>query len=137
MLPSVIFEEAVYRDSFVTFLKNFVKLQEINCVGPASLPKKRFWEKSFPVTFRNFLKTGILNPLSANPTKWSNTLKQFVVNFPTSRLSVFDHFVGLAIKGWKVLGGCFYYLFLSLTFSLILFFCEMNLLVIYLCQIKN
>ena len=32
----------------------------------------------------------MLKPLSANPTKWSHTLKQF--------LSVFDHFVGLALK---------------------------------------
>ena len=40
-----------------------------------------------------------LYPLSANPTKWSNTLKQFVGNLPTNCLSVFDHFVGLALKG--------------------------------------
>ena len=39
------------------------------------------------------------NPLRANFTKWSNTLKQFVGNFPTNCLSVFDHFVGLALKG--------------------------------------
>ena len=39
-----------------------------------------------------------LNPLSANPTKWANTLKQFVGNFSTNGLSVFDHFVGLALK---------------------------------------
>ena len=38
------------------------------------------------------------NPLSANPTKWSNTLKQFVGNLPNC-LSVFDHFMGLALKG--------------------------------------
>ena len=42
-----------------------------------------------------------LNPLSANPTKWSNTLKQFVGNLPTNCLSVFDHFVELALKGLK------------------------------------
>ena len=39
---------------------------------------------------------------SANFTKWSNTLKQFVGNLPTnclSCLSVFDHFMGLALKG--------------------------------------
>ena len=36
----------------------------------------------------------LINPLSANLTKWSNTLKQFV-----GKLSVFDHFVGLALKG--------------------------------------
>ena len=38
------------------------------------------------------------NPLSANPTKWSNTLKQFVGKLPTNCLSVFDHFVKLALK---------------------------------------
>ena len=39
------------------------------------------------------------NSLSANPTKWSNTLKQFVGKLPTNCLSVFDHFVNLALKG--------------------------------------
>ena len=39
------------------------------------------------------------NPLSANFTKWSNTLKQFVGKLPTYCLSVFDHFVGLTLKG--------------------------------------
>ena len=42
------------------------------------------------------------NPLIANITKWSNTLKQFVGKLPTHCLSVFDHFVGLAIKGLKL-----------------------------------
>ena len=41
------------------------------------------------------------NPLGANPTNWSNTTKQFVGNLPTNCLSVFDHFVGLALKGLK------------------------------------
>ena len=36
-----------------------------------------------------------LNPLTAKPTKWSNTLKQFV----GCCLSMFDHFVDLADKG--------------------------------------
>ena len=40
-----------------------------------------------------------INPLSANPTKLSNTLKQFVGSFPTNCLSVFDHFIKLAFKG--------------------------------------
>ena len=38
-------------------------------------------------------------PFSANFTKWSNTLKQFVGKLPTSCLNVFDHFVGFAMKG--------------------------------------
>ena len=40
-----------------------------------------------------------VNPLSASPTKWSNTLKQFVGNLPMNCLSLFDHFVELALKG--------------------------------------
>ena len=42
------------------------------------------------------------SPLSANPTKWSNTLKQFVGNLQTNFLSVFDHFVGLVLKGLRM-----------------------------------
>ena len=41
-------------------------------------------------------------PLSANFTKWSNILKQFVAKLPTNCLSVFDHFVGLAVKGVRI-----------------------------------
>ena len=42
-----------------------------------------------------------MNPLSANPTKWSNTLNQFVGNLPTNCLNAFDYFVGLGMKGLK------------------------------------
>ena len=49
-----------------------------------------------------FLIQGIenqqVNPLSANPTKWLNTLKQFVGKLPTNCL-VFDHFVEFPLKG--------------------------------------
>ena len=53
----------------------------------------------------------LLNLLSANITKWSNTLKQFVGNLPTNFLSVFDHFGILALKGLRTL----------------MFFCDMKL----------
>ena len=43
-----------------------------------------------------------LNPLSANPTKWPNTRKQFVGKLPTNCLSVFGHFDNLALKGLKI-----------------------------------
>ena len=39
---------------------------------------------------------GNVNPLSANRTKWSNTLK-ICRQQPKNYLSVFDHFVGLAL----------------------------------------
>ena len=49
----------------------------------------------------NFFKIASFtyNPLSANPSKWSNTLKQFVGNLPANCLSVFDHFMNMALKG--------------------------------------
>ena len=45
--------------------------------------------------------TSQLNPLRANFTKCSNTLKQFVGKLPKNRLSVFDHFVGFVLKGLR------------------------------------
>ena len=43
----------------------------------------------------------IINPLSANLTKWPNTLKQFIGKLPRNCLSVFHHFVKLALKGLR------------------------------------
>ena len=43
----------------------------------------------------------LINSLSANPTKWSNTPKQFVGILTRNRSSVFGHFVRLALKGLK------------------------------------
>ena len=39
------------------------------------------------------------SPLCTNFKKWSNTIKQFVDKLATNCLSVFDHFVGLVLKG--------------------------------------
>ena len=49
-----------------------------------------------------------LNPSSANPTKWPNTLKQFVSKLPTNCLSVFSHFVNLALKELTFKRLCFW-----------------------------
>ena len=38
---------------------------------------------------------------SVKLTKWPNTLKQFVGNLPTNCLSVFGHFMGLALKNLR------------------------------------
>ena len=43
----------------------------------------------------------LFNLLRANPIKWSNPLKQFVVKLPTNCLSVLDHFMKLALKGLR------------------------------------
>ena len=39
----------------------------------------------------------VFNPLTTNPPKWSNTLKQL----PTNCWNVFDHFARLALKGLR------------------------------------
>ena len=43
-----------------------------------------------------------INPLSTNPTKWPNTLKQFVGKLPTNCLGVFNYFLGSALKWLSV-----------------------------------
>ena len=53
----------------------------------------------FLISLSNEAFEASINPLSTNPTKWSNTLKLFVGKLPTNCLSVFDHFVKLALKG--------------------------------------
>ena len=63
---------------------------------------KQFSEHCLCITLENSstcMTLSVINPLSANFTKWSNTLKQFVGKLPTNCLRVFDHFVGLALKG--------------------------------------
>ena len=55
----------------------------------------------FPFYFKILNPRTVDDALSAKLTKWSNTLKQFVVKLPTNCLSVFDHFVGLALKGLR------------------------------------
>ena len=90
----------------------------------ATLLKKILWHRCLPVNFAKFSRTlddcfwswliftslikipnktqAIqLKSWSANFTKRSNTLKKFVGKLPTNCLSVFDHFVGLALKGFN------------------------------------
>ena len=66
------------------------------------------------------------NALSTNFTKWSNTLKQFVGNLPTNILSVFGHFVGLALKGLIRAGKKYIYLLLFVCIVKSLYFPRWN-----------
>ena len=57
-----------------------------------------------PLSLRSIVKITKnlpFNPSNASPTKWSNTLKQFVGKLPKNCLGLFDHFVGLALKRLK------------------------------------
>ena len=60
--------------------------------------QKRYLSKTKTEKGKYYL---LFNPLSANPEKWPNTLKQIVRKLPTIYLSVFDHFMNLALKGLK------------------------------------
>ena len=67
-----------------------IKIQRAEIINPDKYSRKN--EDSF-------MNLKVVNPLSANPTKWSNTLRQFVGRLLTNCFSVFDHFVGLALNG--------------------------------------
>ena len=71
---------------------------------PLSKEKSCLRGKGFPKLNSTLTKgqNYIINPLSDNPTKWSNTLKQFVGKFPTNCLSVFGHCVILVLKWLKL-----------------------------------
>ena len=66
-----------------------------------------------PISFHGVQKWNIglkqINPLSANITKWSNTLKQFGSNLPTNCSNVFDHCVILVLKGLRSFGNVSYF----------------------------
>ena len=65
-------------------------------------------ENSFSTEWTShYLLLGFINPLSTSFTKWSNTLKQFVGNLPTNCLSVYDHFVKLALKALRLFAEVF------------------------------
>ena len=65
-------------------------------------------KKKFVAWLKLMAQKNNLNPLSVNFTKWSNALKQFVSKLPTNYLSVFDHFVGLALKGLNWWRACYW-----------------------------
>ena len=47
------------------------------------------------------MRSSPFNPLSANPTKWSNSPKQFVGCSADELFEFVDHIVGLAFKGLR------------------------------------
>ena len=61
--------------------------------------KLKMEKRSLKTAVKTKTKPNIeINPLSASPTKRSNTLTQFVGNLLTNCLSVFDHFVKLEVN---------------------------------------
>ena len=88
---------------FLLFKKNTV-IKSYSLRGlKISKELKRFSED----VYKFVKKTTYVKPLSANPEKWSNTLKQIVGNLPTICLSVFDHFMNLALKGLNIISNKF------------------------------
>ena len=80
---------------FPEYVRSFIYQKQ----PPEVLCKKKVLLKFFEISQEKNVLESLFNPISANPTKWPNTLKQFVSNLPTNCLSVFGHFVNLAVKG--------------------------------------
>ena len=94
VLIEVIYDYFVLR---AVFLSSSLIFPFSNCDQNIRYDKKlRRYSADIPVF--------LLNPLSANLTKWSNTLKQFYGKLPKNCLSVFAHFLGLALKGLTTQG---------------------------------
>ena len=83
-------------------LRKAVAIKLANQFFPLSLSRK-YQKKDRDSEKGTLLKSScskfiFFNPLSANPTKRPNTLKQFVGKLPTNCLSVFGHFLNLTLK---------------------------------------
>ena len=91
------------------------------------------FRKRCGLTLGCFFPVTILNTLSTNPAKWSNTPK-----LPANCLSMFDHFVGLALKRLKYLLAIS---FLHLVFSMTCQWCFEALCVSFqkvkICYLKT
>ena len=89
---SVLQDQTPWQDTTVVVTKNKATLR-------ATFVFNELKAEIFAIDKSNNSNIRGINPLSANITKRSNTLKQFVTKLPTNCLSVFDHFVGLVLKG--------------------------------------
>ena len=74
----------------VLYVSNFAIIKEVARI------------KYYRVMKPMFFHLQRMNPLSTNPTKWPNTLKQLVGKLPTNCLGVFNYFLGLALKWLSV-----------------------------------
>ena len=97
-------------DAFLLILCHVISDVKLSHCSLLSKVKNVFQTiKSFRIQYLNIKKqpllerrkTSAVHPLSTNFTKWPNTPKHFVGNLPTNCLSVFGHFVGLALKRFK------------------------------------
>ena len=70
---------------------------------PSGTPLSIPWQLSFSHITKKWPAKHSIEKQNFNFTKRSNTFKQFVGNLPTNCLSVFDHFVRLALKGLIIL----------------------------------
>ena len=95
------FPEKKKKQFFFHILKNLFRTVYIllhwsriySCRNTLQIAIKSFYEQ-----LKIFNKTWVAQPFKCHPTKWSNTLKQFVGC--CRRIAwVFDHFVGLNLKG--------------------------------------
>ena len=81
------------RSLLVTLQRSFVRQNLENGIVVYDQP-----DIIFCLLKKSYYSVLTINPFSANPTKRPKTLIQFVAKLPPKCLSVFDHFVKLALK---------------------------------------
>ena len=87
--------QRIWHRCFLGILRTFHKQYRIppgNCFFPLQ-------KNTESIEINRNIGTNWVNPLSGNPTKWSNTFKQFAGSLPTNCLNVFDRFTSLSLKG--------------------------------------
>ena len=91
----------IYKNSLVSNIWIFL-INHFRATCLFLYPLKASQNQTFSNDFRGYRKRPAAwneLPFKPQPHKMVNTLKQFVENLPTNSLSVFYHFVGLALKG--------------------------------------
>ena len=78
----------VFLQTFLSSISALLQVSEFMQIPQET--RLGFFDLQFAV--RNY---ELFNPLSANSTKWSNTLKQINGNLPTNCLNVFVHFCAI------------------------------------------
>ena len=105
----------IYSLWHVILIKSNVIFKSNLCFAKRSMFHEKHWFLVSSISeILGMQMQGCFNPLSAIFTKWSNTIKQFFGKLPTNCLNVFDHFVGLVLKGLisvhhRCNNGCFFF----------------------------
>ena len=94
----MLYKQMIFNEKFTL---NWVSQDQETCQFHSYSDSPKFQGFTFVIFHWINSDSQNFNTLSAYPTKWSNTHKQFIGKLLANCLSVFDHFVKLVLKGLK------------------------------------